>query len=71
MLYVAARACTDSMTQQEIDEGRTFPDITRIRDVSRVVAVAIIEEGIKQKLTTKIGQAEIDEGEIVYIYVLM
>ena len=50
MLYVAAKACTDSMTQEEIDEGRTFPHIQRIRDVSKNVAVAVIEEGLKHNM---------------------
>jgi len=62
MLYLAAAACTNSMTAEEIKEGRTFPNINRIREVSRNVAVAIIEEGLRQGLTTKIGKAELSEG---------
>ena len=32
MLYLAAKACTDTMTAEEIAEGRTFPNIKRIRE---------------------------------------
>ena len=62
MLYLAAEACTKSMTPSEIAEGRTFPNIKRIREVSKNVAVAIIEEGIRQGLTTKISKHAIAEG---------
>mmetsp|Transcript_85591 Transcript_85591/g.228201 ORF Transcript_85591/g.228201 Transcript_85591/m.228201 type:complete len:600 (+) Transcript_85591:54-1853(+) len=62
MLYLASAACTNSMTPAEIAEGRTFPNINRIREVSRNVAVAVIEEGLREGLTTKIGKAELEEG---------
>lgn len=52
MLYRAAEACTDSMTEEEIAEGRTFPNIKRIRDVSKAVAVAVIDQGMKEGLCT-------------------
>jgi len=45
MLFKAAEACAASMTAEEVDEGRTFPNIKRIRDVSLSVACAVIEEG--------------------------
>lgn len=54
MLYVAAVACAEAMTDEEIAAGRTFPAIQRIRDVSHAVACAVIEEGIAKDLTTKI-----------------
>ena len=62
MLYRAAEACTASMTMQESLEGRTFPEISRIRDVTVKVAVAVINEGLKHDLCTKIGKREIKEG---------
>jgi hypothetical protein len=62
MLYLAAEACTKCMTPAEIAEGRTFPHIKRIREVSKRVAVAIIEEGVREGLTTKIGPKELKEG---------
>jgi malate dehydrogenase (oxaloacetate-decarboxylating)(NADP+) len=62
MLYLAAEACTNSMTEQEVEEGRTFPNIERIRDVSATVAVAIIEEGIRADLCTKITKRKLAGG---------
>jgi malic enzyme len=54
MLYVAAEACAHSMTPEEIAEGRTFPNIKRIRDVSRIVAVAVIKEGLRHDMCPKL-----------------
>jgi malate dehydrogenase (oxaloacetate-decarboxylating)(NADP+) len=56
MLYKAALAIPKAMTKDEIAEGRTFPNIKRIREVSQFVAVAVIEEAIKSGLTTKITE---------------
>ena len=62
MLYHAAQACTDTITAGEALEGRTFPDISRIREVTVAVAVAVIEVGLKQDLCPKIGKRELKEG---------
>ena len=62
MLYLAAEACTNSMTPLEIAEGRTFPNIMRIREVSKNVAVAVIEEGLREGLTTKISKKDQQDG---------
>jgi malate dehydrogenase (oxaloacetate-decarboxylating)(NADP+) len=62
MLYIAAKACTESMTQEEIDEGRTFPRLNRIREVSKNVAVAIIKEAIRLDLAPKLSKKEKNEG---------
>jgi malate dehydrogenase (oxaloacetate-decarboxylating)(NADP+) len=61
MLYLASVACTNTMTEDEISEGRTFPKLSRIREVSANVAVAIIKEAITQKLTTRIEGTYTDE----------
>jgi len=62
MLYKAAQACTDSMTPEEIAEGRTFPALHRIREVNKNVAVAVIEEALRCDMTTKIGKRQLAEG---------
>ncbi len=36
MLYLTAETVSKSLTPQEVAEGRTFPAIDRIRDVSKV-----------------------------------
>lgn len=52
MLYRAAVACMETMTEEEIAEGRTFPNIKRIREVSLNVAVAVIEEALRDESVT-------------------
>lgn len=53
MLYEASIACTSTMTPEEIAEGRTFPNLNRIREVSANVATAIIVQANKEGLCTK------------------
>lgn len=62
MLYKAAVACTNALTEDEIAEGRTFPKISRIREVSHAVACAIIEQALEDGLTTKITAKHQREG---------
>jgi len=53
MLYLASVACTNTMTPEEIAEGRTFPNLKRIREVSKNVATAVIKEARQHKLCQK------------------
>lgn len=62
MLYQASLACSQSTTAQDIAEGRTFPCVKRIRDVSHKVACAVIEEGLREGLCTKITSKHLQEG---------
>ncbi len=48
MLYVAAEALANYLTEDELAQGKVFPDLSKIRDVSKKVAIAVIEEAIKQ-----------------------
>lgn len=62
MLYKASVACSETMNEEEKAEGRTFPNLARIRDVSHAVACAVINEGLAEKLTTKITAKHLAEG---------
>jgi malate dehydrogenase (oxaloacetate-decarboxylating)(NADP+) len=62
MFYLAAEACTNTMNEEERQEGRTFPSIMRIREVNRNIAIAVIEEAIRCGLTTKITKEDIVTG---------
>jgi malate dehydrogenase (oxaloacetate-decarboxylating)(NADP+) len=62
MLYLAAETIANSLTAEEIEQGRTFPDISRIRDVSKAVALAVIEEGIREDLCLKLTKRHLKEG---------
>ena len=46
----ASIALSDSLTQSEENEGRIFPDVGRIRDVSFKVAVAVLEQAFREDL---------------------
>lgn len=59
MLYAASVACSNAMTHEEIKEGRTFPNLKRIRQVSHAVAVAVIKQAIKEDHATKIFHKDI------------
>mmetsp|Transcript_20217 Transcript_20217/g.48240 ORF Transcript_20217/g.48240 Transcript_20217/m.48240 type:complete len:604 (+) Transcript_20217:77-1888(+) len=64
MLYAAAVACADAMTDKEKGEGRTFPCISRIRDVSHAVACAVIQEALDSKMTTAFTRLQMSPTEI-------
>lgn len=62
MLHRASLACSQLLTEEEIAQGRTFPVVQRIREVSLAVACAVIEEALSCGLTTKIMPRHIKEG---------
>ena len=64
MLYQAAVACTDAMTEEEIASGRTFPAISRIRDVSHGVACAVIRVALEAGLTSKLSAEQVPTPEV-------
>jgi len=59
MLYRAAVACVDSMTEEEVASGRTFPDISRIRQVSHSVACAVIEKAFDEGMATTLTREQV------------
>jgi malate dehydrogenase (oxaloacetate-decarboxylating)(NADP+) len=67
MLYSAAVACADTVTFDELLEGRTFPRINRIREVSHAVACAVINTAISEGQTSKITPAIVNEGISKYV----
>jgi len=48
MLYRAALAVGDMLTPEEIKQGRTFPDLSRIVEVSRHVAIEVAKTAINE-----------------------
>lgn len=47
MLYVAAEALANYVTEYELAEGKVFPNLAKIRDVSKKVAIAVMEEAVR------------------------
>lgn len=65
MLYVAAEALANHMTEEELAQGKVFPPLSKIRDVSRHVAVAVIEQAIREGQAEKLTDV-IDLDEYVF-----
>jgi malate dehydrogenase (oxaloacetate-decarboxylating)(NADP+) len=50
MLSVAARALADAVTEADLEQGRIYPALTRIREVSAAIATAVAEQAYRQGL---------------------
>jgi malate dehydrogenase (oxaloacetate-decarboxylating)(NADP+) len=68
MLYEASLACANATTAEDIAEGRTFPHVRRIRDVSLQVACAVIREGLKSGQCTKIKESQLKDGLEEFVF---
>ena len=65
MVTEAALALADSLTEEEEAEGRIYPSLKRMREISRDVAVRVIQMANKQKLTRDGGYtASMEEEEL-------
>jgi len=58
MLYVAAEALAKFVDEDALKAGKVFPSLKTIRDVSHRVAVAVIEEAIRDCLATRVSATE-------------
>eukprot|EP00804_Cyclotella_cryptica_P012857 CCRYP_010590-RA/>CCRYP_010590-RA protein AED:0.06 eAED:0.06 QI:0/0.57/0.5/1/0.71/0.5/8/2034/635 len=61
MLYVAAEALANYVSEDELAQGKVFPSIKTIRDVSKKVAIAVIEEAIRTGQASKINQKHMED----------
>jgi len=59
MLYVAAEALANYVTEDELAEGKVFPNLTTIRDVSKKVAIAVIEEAVETGQASKLTEKDL------------
>jgi len=55
MLYVAAEALANFVPEKDIKEGKVFPSLNVIRDVSHTIAVAVVKEAMREGLSTTIS----------------
>ncbi len=53
MFLVAARTLADLVSDEELAQGRILPTLTRIREVSEAIGVAVAEVAYKQCIATK------------------
>jgi malate dehydrogenase (oxaloacetate-decarboxylating)(NADP+) len=61
MFLAAARTLAGQVSQAELDEGRVYPRLTRIREVSRAVAAAVIRVACEKGLAGVAVPDELDE----------
>jgi malate dehydrogenase (oxaloacetate-decarboxylating)(NADP+) len=61
MFLAAARTLAEQVTQSELDEGRVYPRLTHIREVSRAVAAAVIRVASERGLSREAIPANVDE----------
>jgi len=52
MFFVAAKKLADLVTKDDLAQGRIYPSLARIREVSAVIATAVAEVAFQQGLTT-------------------
>ncbi|KPK55545.1 MAG: NAD-dependent malic enzyme [Gammaproteobacteria bacterium] len=64
MISATAVALAEEVTQEELDKGMVYPEIGRLRDVSRVVAAAVMraasDEGVGDSLEDSEIESRID-----------
>ena len=58
MLYIAAEALAKFVPEEDVLQGKVFPPLSRIREVSHRIAVAVVQEAIRAGLATKVSAAD-------------
>jgi malate dehydrogenase (oxaloacetate-decarboxylating)(NADP+) len=53
MIFSAAKALAGEVTGTDLEQGRIFPSLTKIRDVSAVIAAAVAEVAFNRGLASK------------------
>jgi malate dehydrogenase (oxaloacetate-decarboxylating)(NADP+) len=61
MLYIAAKALAECVPTDVMERGQVFPHISAIRQVSHRIAVAVIEEALRDGLATKISPEDAED----------
>ncbi|XP_023538793.1 NAD-dependent malic enzyme 1, mitochondrial-like isoform X2 [Cucurbita pepo subsp. pepo] len=62
MLQAAAECLAAYMTEDEVHEGIIYPSISRIRDITKEIAAAVIMEAIEEDLVA--GYRDVDAREL-------
>jgi malate dehydrogenase (oxaloacetate-decarboxylating)(NADP+) len=53
MFYVAAKTLAQLVSRDDLDQGRVFPPLTKIREVSQAIAIAVADTAYNRGLATK------------------
>ena len=60
MVTAAAEACANAITQAELEQGRLYPNVNRLRDVSSQVAIAVAKAAIDEG-TSNVSETQVTE----------
>jgi malate dehydrogenase (oxaloacetate-decarboxylating)(NADP+) len=63
MLYVAAAALAEFVPPEDLAKGQVFPHISKIREVSHRIAVAVVKEAMAHGLATKVSPEDAQDLE--------
>lgn len=61
MLYVAAEALANYVSSEDHKQGKVFPPLCEIREVSKSVAIAVIEQAIEEGQASRIQDLNIKD----------
>jgi malate dehydrogenase (oxaloacetate-decarboxylating)(NADP+) len=61
MLYIAAKALAEFVSEHDLKAGKVFPAVTSIREVSHRIAVAVVEEAMSEGLATKVSTLDAED----------
>lgn len=65
MIYSASKALADSLTSAELAQGWLYPSLVRIREVSAIVATAVIEQSFKEGLSNNAELKALSHDELI------
>lgn len=52
MMFIAAKALCSTLTESDLNQGRIYPPLETIRNVSATIAAAVAEEVYREELAT-------------------
>jgi malate dehydrogenase (oxaloacetate-decarboxylating)(NADP+) len=64
MIFASAEALATTLTAEELENGLLYPDLTRIRDVSAVVARGVIRAAQEAKVDRETGIRELSDADL-------
>jgi malic enzyme len=62
MFAVAAETLADMVSQEDLDEGAVYPGLTKLREISREIAIAVGMEAIEEGHAPERSRAEIEKA---------
>jgi malate dehydrogenase (oxaloacetate-decarboxylating)(NADP+) len=65
MIYEASKALADSLTPNELGQGWLYPSLVRIREVSVIVAVAVIEQALREGVSQQEELKQLSHQELL------